>query len=118
MQQQLAAVSNADAVPEATPAAADVAPAPPMATSAEAFLATPRRKSSEPWECQRCTVSTTTCRRSGPGGKSTLCNGMIYEGDTVGWGGLSVHGRGGMSCWVALHAGLGRRGVFPAVAFL
>ncbi|GAB0498629.1 hypothetical protein MMPV_009975 [Pyropia vietnamensis] len=74
MQQQLAAVSNANTVPEAAPAATDVAPAPPGVTAADAFLATPRRKSSEPWECQRCTITSTTCRRSGPGGKSTLCN--------------------------------------------
>lgn len=76
MQQQLAAVSNTDAVHEVAVVVADVAPAQPVAAAADTFLSTPRKASSRPWECQRCTVTTTTCRRSGPGGKSTLCNGM------------------------------------------
>eukprot|EP00170_Pyropia_yezoensis_P006891 contig_28141_g6913 len=74
MQQQLAVVSNTDAVHESSVVAADVAPARPVAAAPDPFLTAPRKASSEPWECQRCTVTSTTCRRSGPGGRSTLCN--------------------------------------------
>lgn len=94
MQQQLAAVSNADAVYEPAADVADVAPAQPVAAAAAPFPAT-SRKASEPWECLRCTVTSTTCRRSGPGGRSTLCNGTLSSEGGMVRGGEVVGDRGG-----------------------
>lgn len=102
MQQQLAVVSNTDAVHESSVVAADVAPAGPVAAAPDPFLTAPRKASSEPWECQRCTVTSTTCRRSGPGGRSTLCNGMCL------WGGCGGGGAGGVLIAAAFLLGGGR----------
>lgn len=68
-QQQGASASGADASPEAAAAAASVAVAAQV-----------------PWECERCAVTHTPCKRNGPNGKKTLCNGTTMEVRGTGWG--------------------------------
>lgn len=48
----------------------------------EAAAAAASAAAQELWECQRCAVASTPCKRNGPNGKKTLCNGTT----AMGWG--------------------------------
>lgn len=62
MRVQLAAVSDADAALETV-------------TAATAAVA---REIGDPWRCAQCGTSETVCRRAGPSGNQTLCNGAFF----------------------------------------
>lgn len=88
MRVQLAAVSDADAALETV-------------TAATAAVA---REIGDPWRCAQCGTSETVCRRAGPSGNQTLCNGAFFVffwivGAGGGWptqGGEGVVGSAGI----------------------
>lgn len=49
---------------------------PAEAPSEAADAAAAATAAQEPWSCLRCGVAYTPCKRNGPNGKKTLCNGM------------------------------------------
>lgn len=91
MRAQLAAVGDADAALETVTSAA---------AAAAQEMARP------PWRCEHCATHESACRRAGPSGSESLCNGAsVLDGKDGGW------------CAIRWGKGVVTRGPFWSVAF-